>query len=330
MRDVVQKNEKTKKKPNPRGFGDPMRATEEQQKLIEKKKVKIEKKMKKEFPDKFQAIMYRRTVQGTTDEIIIDVGPDFDGQQVKATVVQKANKGYLLFKADWHTPDEEVEVGQLEVEEIVKEEKDIEGNARVMKKKEGEIQPEKIVEKIEQAEAAALAAAPVQNGAQHMQVNIEQPKKSKKPMQIMMGGSPQPQVVQKPIQPKVAPAQEQMIQPKMAPPQEQMIQPQRAPAQQQMIQPQRAPQQQQQASQPIMIHPKNAQPSYQAMPRQSQQQAVQPSGLGSLLHVTVIDGAYEHRIAQSGQAANEKTYHPRQAVQTPQPHVLFVKTINPF
>jgi len=269
MRDVVQKQEKTKKKANPKGFGPSMPATEEQQAMVLKKKTKIQKKIKKEFPDKFQAISYRRTVQGHTDEIIIDVGPEFDGQQVKITVVQKANGGYLLWNADWHTPDEEVEVGQLEVQpEVAPEDNSIKGKGMVMKKKKesaADVKGSKIVEKIEEAEVAVMQSAPVMNSApSHM---MPAPKKSKTPMTIQMGGSsPQPQVVQRPMQ--------------------------------------------------------------QPQPQVMVQQRV---GGPSLLTVTVIDNAYVQRN-EATEPANQKTYLPRQQQQQQQfsPHVLFVKTVNPF
>jgi len=273
MRDVVQKQEKPKKKSNPKGFGPSMPATEEQQAMVLKKKTKIQKKIKKEFPDKFQAISYRRTVQGHTDEIIIDVGPEFNGQQVKITVVQKANGSYLLWNADWHTPDEEVEVGQLEVQpEAAPEDSSIKGKGMVMKKKEGSsdnIKGNKIVEKIEEAQVAVLESAPVLNSAPpHMMMPA--PKKSKTPMTIHMGGSsPQPQVMQRPMQ-QAAPQPQVMVQQRVGGP--------------------------------------------------------------SLLTVTVIDNAYVQRN-EANVPANQRTYLPRQQKQKPQqfaPHVLFVKTVNPF
>lgn len=302
MRDVVQRKQKPKKKSNPKGFGPSLPATDEQQAMILKKKTKIQKKIKKEFPGTFKAISYRRTVAGHTDEIIIDVGNEFEGQQVKITVVQKANGGYLLWNAEWHTPDEEVEVGQLEVQpEAVPEDNTIEGKPRVMKRQQSE--PEeaskknKVVEKMLQAEVPVVeSAAPVMNGApqrQAMKVDIiEQPKKSKKPMMIQMGrpAAPEPKLVQEIIQPVhiAHPPKEAKT---TSAPQHQFYQEFEAPQPQVMVQ--------QQSSGP------------------------------SLLHVTVIDGGYEHRMTDR-QAANEKTYHPRQQAQTFAPHVLFVKTVNPF
>lgn len=314
----MQKKQKPKKKSNPKGFGPSLPATDEQQAMVLKKKTKIQKKIKKEFPGTFKALSYRRTVAGHTDEIVIDVGPDFEGKQVKITVVQKANGGYLLWNADWHTPEEEVEVGQLEVQpEVAPEDNTIEGTPRVMKRQQSEAEEgaavnkaSKIVEMMEKTDVSVVESAPpppAMNGPparQPMKVDIiQKPKKSKKPMIIQMGRppAPEPQIVQEVIQPvhiaHPPPKEEEVYQP------QQTFQEYSAPPRPQIYQEFQAPQPQ------VMV----------------QQQSSGPN----LLHVTVIDGGYEPLLAHR-QPANEKTYHPRQQAQTFAPHVLFVKTVNPF
>jgi len=317
-----------------------MPATEAHQKLILKRKKKIEKKLggNVEFTGKFEAVTYKRTVAGHTDEIYIDVG---EADWVKITVVQKASGSYLLWDAHWFTPDEEVEVGQLEIEEEkAAEENEIKGTPRVMERKKAEedvVQEKKMkqVEQIPQAQvASSQSSQPPEMNSGNQGPNAVQPKKAKKPMQIVMGGSsPQPQIVQKPIQAGVAQAQhaqkpvQPMIQPAHAQQNYQPIQPAHAQQNYQPIQPAHA----QQNYQPIK--PAHAQQNFQPIqPMHAQQnyQPIQSSHPSGLLHVTVIDNAYEHRQQSSGQPANEKTYHPRQMAAPQAPQVLFVKTINPF
>merc|ERR1712212_784097 len=90
MRNIVPQKKKEEKKTSPKGFGPPQPATEAHQKLILKRKKKIEKKLggNVEFTGKFEAVSYKRTVAGHTDEIVIDVGEE---QWVRITVVQKAS-----------------------------------------------------------------------------------------------------------------------------------------------------------------------------------------------------------------------------------------------
>merc|ERR1712136_15014 len=90
---------------------------------------------------------------------------------------------------------------------------------------------------------------------------------------------------------------------------------------------------------PMTIQMGGSSPQPQVMQRPMQQAAPQPQvmvqqrvGGPSLLTVTVIDNAYVQRNEQR-QPANQRTYLPRQQKQQPQqfaPHVLFVKTVNPF
>jgi len=320
MRNIVPQKKKEEKKTSPKGFGPPQPATEAHQKLILKRKKKIEKKLggNVEFTGKFEAVSYKRTVAGHTDEIVIDVGEE---QWVRITVVQKASGSYMLWDAHWFTPDKEVEVGQIEVDEQIVEENQIEGKAKVMERK--KVQESPVVEKIEQAQQAAVQAS--QPNTMQIQMGNKGPKKAKQPMQIK-GSSPQPQIVHTPIQQGNMQMQASLPQgytmvnqPKTAQQNYQPIQQNYQPIQQNY-------QPVQQSYQPLQQNYRQIQPKYQ--PVQQNYQQMPPSNAG-LLHVKVIDNAYAHKQSQ-GQAANEMIYHPRQVAAPQAPQVLFVKTINPF
>merc|ERR1712136_278547 len=86
---------------------------------------------------------------------------------------------------------------------------------------------------------------------------------------------------------------------------------------------------------PMTIQMGGSSPQPQVVQRPAPQPQVmvqQRVGGPSLLTVTVIDNAYVQRNEQR-EPANQRTYLPRQQKQQPQqfaPHVLFVKTVNPF